>query len=124
MIIFGKRFLSEYKYIFKQQNNKLLIADIHPNRSIRINSSQTTKSADSAATDHHNFVPLTSDNLSDKLSTHMNLSILILTIIVSVMIFIGLCVGVAAVVARCQKRGNFSQLDQGSVEFTKLVVDR
>ncbi|CAG5093460.1 Similar to Pal1: Peptidyl-alpha-hydroxyglycine alpha-amidating lyase 1 (Drosophila melanogaster) [Cotesia congregata] len=94
-------------YVIELNSNAIyrFLQDVHPNRSVRINSSQTTKSTDSAATGHHNFVPLTSDNLSDKLSTHMSLSILILTIIVSVMIFIGLCVGVAAVVARCQKRG-------------------
>lgn len=51
----------------------------------------------------------------------MSLSTLILTIIVSVMIFIGLCVGAAAVVAKCQKRGSFSRLDEASVEFTKFV---
>ncbi|XP_057342205.1 peptidyl-alpha-hydroxyglycine alpha-amidating lyase 1-like [Microplitis mediator] len=94
-------------YVVELNNNRIyrFLQDANSNHSVKINSSLTSKSADSNYITHHGFVPLTSDSSSDKSSRNMSLSILLLTIIVSVMIFIGLCVGVAAVVARCQKRG-------------------
>lgn len=66
----------------------------------------------------HELSPLTDDTPSDESLRKSGNGAVVLSIITSAVTLIGLCLAVAAVVARCQKRGNRRSSD---IEWEKFV---